>query len=192
MIIEIGRLPVWVPRSDGTSITARKLFIRDKDGIRELFNQGPGVETNHLSLVLRGWLFNKTLRVSHDLEKAIRDFLRLYHAADDLEHDCYAFVSLAKGLPRHRKKLLHAYWHITPLQGEPEEGDAVFFLTRETSWFHHAAIYLGKDLYLSVLGAGGDLAVMTMKSMCECFTHTDICIAKPKSSEEYRWTDSLP
>jgi cell wall-associated NlpC family hydrolase len=53
----------------------------------------------------------------------------------------------------------------------PQPGDVVFLLShaKHPTEFHHAAVYIGHDLYLSVYGLGGDLNVATLEDMAKAY-----------------------
>lgn len=57
----------------------------------------------------------------------------------------------------------------------------VYFFTSGENHFHHAAIYIGAGLFISIYGAGGDLEVSSLKDMRRDYRAKHVLVAKPRS-----------
>ncbi|MCW1891945.1 MAG: hypothetical protein KIH65_001745 [Candidatus Uhrbacteria bacterium] len=115
------------------------------------------------------------------IRKGIVRFLMSYHAKQDMSFDCYAFANLMGGIKQHEKLLGRTYWRTSPCPKRLKKGDIVFLLNREGNFFHHAAVYLGFGLYLSVYGAGGGLEVSRLRNMMKDFGAESVFLAKPRT-----------
>lgn len=116
------------------------------------------------------------------VRKGIIRFLMSYHAKQDMAFDCYKFTNLVGGIERHEKLLGRTYWRTLPCPKRLQKGDIVFLMNCEGNHFHHAAVYLGFGLYLSVYGAGGGLEVSRLRNMMKDFGATSVFLAKSRTS----------
>jgi cell wall-associated NlpC family hydrolase len=71
------------------------------------------------------------------------------------------------------------HWLTKRLWYRPKYGSVVFLIKGEHN-FRHAAIYIGRGLYISVWGAGGDLEIASLKSMKKDFEANRVEIATPR------------
>lgn len=60
-------------------------------------------------------------------------------------------------------------------------GKKLRFLQEQFERFHHAAIYIGCGLCISVYGAGGDLEIATLQDMKRSFKTNQVVVATPKA-----------
>ena len=120
------------------------------------------------------------LNLPASLRQAIAQTLTTYHAKQDLSFDCYAFANLVASIPRHDKLFLMKNWNVTKLRRRPPIGGIVFLLDMKNGIFHHAAVYLGHGLYISIYGAGGDLEVATLNDMSLTFSPSEPFLATPR------------
>ena len=187
MIIEVGYEPTRLITVDGLCTTARKAVVRGPGKAKVLRDLPLIPDVASVGFVFRIGPFTRKIRLSDGLTRALLTHLRQYQATSTIDFDCYAFVSLANSLPCHSQRYLRAFWDIRPLERRLRHGETVLLLTEESGFFHHAAIYLGMGLFISVWGAGGDIEVATLKDMRESFCAQDVRLAVPKSPEEYSW-----
>lgn len=114
------------------------------------------------------------LKLSPEIKKSVVEFLRQYHAKRCVDFDCYSFAVLVRGLKQHSKSYLWGLWNFRRPRLFPQVGDIVFLLSENRQRFHHAAVYIGWGLYLSVYGSGGDLEIATLKDMKKDYGAEDI------------------
>ena len=107
------------------------------------------------------------------VELAVRKYLDCYHAREDHSFDCLSLANLVVGLPTYPKHLLWRFWNTNPIKFGPLQhqrvlpGNIIFFMSGNV--FHHAAINISDDTYVSVWGAGGDLEFTSLKMMERAF-----------------------
>lgn len=181
MIIEIGYGKVRLFTEDRRLMTVRGFLTQQRGEIKAVrdFTDFDDLET--VKFVFRWWIFRKQIKVEGAVEKAVIAHLRLYHAKQDLNFDCYAFANLVRDVSKHKVKYMKAYWDTSVLTRKPKSGDVVFLVNMEDTTFYHAAIYLGMGLYLSVWGCGGDMEVATLKDMKIGFRAEKVFLATPRS-----------
>ena len=121
--------------------------------------------------------FKKKLTV--ELQKAIVDFLHLYHAKGT-PFSCWSFTCLYRNvhtsseLPRSWRNLWQVRRRLLKRAGD------VIFLTNQDPKRFHAAVYLGWGRYLSVYGVGGDLEVSTLRDMRRDFEINEVLNVVPR------------
>jgi hypothetical protein len=164
-------------------MTVRTVFVRETGGFVSLQDFEPPSDLADLELVLVRRFFPKKMRVPTEVKAAMLNFLRRYHAKQDITFDCYAFANLVKGMDTHKVPYMFKYWETCALPWRLRSGSVVFFLSGENH-FHHAAVYLGSGLYISVWGAGGDLEIATLKSMKRDFGAERAVLAIPKGGRD--------
>jgi hypothetical protein len=147
------------------------------------------IEATVYVVVERGWFWKSTFALPESLSKAILGYLRLRpdpdRSAECVVLDCRAFVDLMTRYSLDDCVLMSPAWTLGNLPRRPSLGSVVFLVspTKESgrAVFHHAAVYLGHGLYLSVWGAGGDLEVMTLENMKTAFEKCEARLALPRS-----------
>lgn len=164
---------------DGSHMTVKVVFVREADGFVSLQDFKPPFDVNELRFVLSRRFFSRNLSLSSEVKTALCTFLRDYHTKQDISFDCYAFANLVKGIKAHKVPYMLNYWEIRILPWRLRAGSIVFFLS-DMNHFHHAAVYLGSGLYVSVWGAGGDLEVATRKSMKCDYGAQHVVLAIPR------------
>lgn len=125
--------------------------------------------------------FRRNIPLNDRLRAGISRFIAHFQGKENLDIDCYAFVNLVYGLPVHTCRQLYRYWNLKPLRFSPRLGQVVFLLRPSEQGFRHAAIYVGRGLYISVYGAGGDLEISNMKDMFEDFEAERAFVAWPRT-----------
>ncbi len=164
---------------DGRLMTVKDTFVRGEDSFVSLQDWHPSHDPEDIEVVILRRFFCKKLRMSPETKAAMLRFIREYHAKQDVSFDCYAFVNLAKGIAEHRVKYILAHWNLSSLPWRLRADSVIFLLSGENR-FHHAAIYLGSGLYISVWGAGGDLEIATLKAMKRDYGASEAVLAHPK------------
>ncbi len=166
--------------ADSQVMTVKEVFVREAGGLVSLYDFEPSIDLNDVQIVLvRRYLQNKILKLPADLKLAMIHFLREYHGKINMEFDCYAFANLVKGVQVHKVRYMVNFWKLFPKPWIINFGSVIFFCNGR-SHFHHAAIYIGSGLYISVYGAGGDLEVTTLKAMKRDYRANEVVLAKPK------------
>jgi hypothetical protein len=160
-------------------MSVKMVQVYGEDGFISLQDWEPSSDLEDVEIVLAKRFFCWKFQLPTDLKEAMLDFLRHYHTKQNLEFDCYAFVNLVKGVEVHKVPYTLKYWDTKPLPWRLSMGSVVFFQSGE-SHFHHAAVYIGFGLYVSVWGAGGDLEVATLRSMKRGFCAQRVVLAQPK------------
>lgn len=171
-----------VVTADGKYMSVRRTFVHGVGGFIDLWDWKPPSDLSKLSkvdIVLKGQFGLKKLSIPPELEDAIVQFLRNYHAKANLSFDCYSFVNSIKKVQSHRVPYMLQFWRISRLLWQPKIGSIVFLLSGRNE-FHHAAIHVGYGLYLSVWGAGGDLAFATLRSMKRDYGASRAVLAEPR------------
>lgn len=164
---------------DGSRMTVKAVFVREAGGFVSLQDFEPPFDLDELRFVLTRRFFPRNLCVPDKVKTAAHTFLRNYHAKQDISFDCYAFANLVKGMEAHKVPYMLKYWETHSLPWRLRVGSVVFFLSG-VNHFHHAAVYLGSGLYISVWGAGGDLEVATLKSMKRDYRAERVVLAIPR------------
>jgi hypothetical protein len=120
------------------------------------------------------------LSVPKQYAEAAVSFLKRYHAIADPAYTCYSFACEANGVTRHPLREMLAYWNTKPLH-RARVGQTVFLCAwRDKHYFKHAALNIGKGLYLSVYGSGGHLHVSTLEDMKKDFNARRVYLATPR------------
>ncbi len=120
---------------------------------------------------------------SQALSYAIRHFMNNYHGKEDLSFDCYSFACLYAGVSQGTKDEIAKYWTFTKVQEKQLlPGDVIFLFGRDEfgAYFSHAAISIGKNLFVSVYGAGADLQISTFAMMTQLFAYDSFVRVTPK------------
>ena len=170
-----------------TTITAdgRKMRVYQlttwKDGRFQVFHDTQySTETHEVQMFCIRWRRQWPINLSPDVSRGIAEAVNHYHAKEDLTFDCYAFVNLVRRLTPHRVVSMCEFWVTRPRWFSSRVGDIVFLVNNEENYFYHAAVYIGFGLYLSILGAGGDLEVMTLEDMKRDFGASRVLVASPR------------
>jgi hypothetical protein len=169
-----------ITTADGQIMTVKGVFVREAGGFVSLYDFEPPTDLKDVQIVLvRKYLKNKILQLPAELKQAMVHFFREYHAKINMGFDCYAFANLVKGVKVHKVPYMVAFWDTFRMPWRIPLGSIVFFQSGETT-FHHAAIYIGSGLYISVYGAGGDFEVATLKQMKRDYRASEVVVAQPK------------
>ncbi len=182
LTIFVSRRKQGLIAADGSKTNVFRAYIRGKEGLVCLQHQEAFEKISSIRFVVKEWCRLRRLPRNANLEQGIATFLERYHAKDDVSFDCYAFANLVHGVPAHRCSLMCLFWDTRVYDGQVTMGDAVFLVNSEKSEFKHAALYLGRDLYISVYGGGGDLEITTLEAMTQYWKATQILVATPKKA----------
>jgi len=91
---------------------------------------------------------------------------------------------MASGLERpHNIKVWDKFREVRPNRWRRRVGDVVFLLSEKRQRFHHAAVYIGLGLYLSIYGGGGYLEAATLKDMKRDYKASDVLLVTPRSNK---------
>lgn len=180
MMVTIYVYPREVPiiSVDGAQMSVKLVLVHEAGGFISLQDWKPPEELGEIEFIWASRFRFKRLHLSQEVERAIRFFLKQYHAKQDISFDCYAFANLTKGVEAHKVLYMLQYWNRRPVPWFVPIGSVVFFESGDDQ-FHHAAIYIGHELYISVWGAGGDLEVATLKSMKRDYNAERVVLATP-------------
>lgn len=162
---------------DGSKMTVKGTYVREVSGFISLQDLKPSSDLNDVEIVLMSRFFQKKLNLKENIKKAVLLFLQNYHAKQDISFDCYAFANLVRGVKLHEVPYMLKFWNISSVPLRKRAGSVIFLISDER--FHHAAIYIGSGLYISVWGAGGDLEITTLSSMKRDFKAEKVVLAEP-------------
>ena len=128
------------------------------------------------------------LRLPQKVHDGIIEYLRLRSEHSNDQLDCYAFACLASGLPlpeyTEREEPvtpISEIWRVVSPR-TPKAGDVIVFeASKDThDWFRHIAVYVGKGLYASVFGFGGELEVATLPELMKMWAATGMFRVVPR------------
>lgn len=126
------------------------------------------------------------IRVWKELRQAILNFMLFKHMKADDDFNCHAFACEYADVPRHEIPQIFDHWKLE--RRRVKRGEVVFLFSPQVEngevcmFFHHAAIKIGFDLYLSVWSAGGQLEVATMGDMVKYYKATQVYVATPRAA----------
>lgn len=170
---------VKIADSEGRSFIVRYLALVQAGTRKSLHDGRSFADIEPLEFRLAAWWWSNRLPVPHRVLKATEQFL-IKHQGQDHSLDCYDFACMANDIPMHDKKWLFAFWNERSASRR-KPGDTVMLIDKEHHMFHHAAVYLGRGLYLSVYGHCGDLEVSTLEDMRRSFNGKDVITVIPRS-----------
>jgi len=101
--------------ADGSCMTVKEVFVREADGFVNFQDSKPPSDLCDLRLILMRRFFPRELSVPANVKAAILDFLRSYHAKQDISFDCYAFANLLGGVYAHTVPYLRKHWRLCAL-----------------------------------------------------------------------------
>lgn len=177
--IYVSPREVPITTVDGRRMSVKLVLVHEAGGFISLQDWEPPTEIEEVELIWARRFYPKRFQLPQEVQQAMRFFLKRYHAKQDISFDCYAFANLTKGIEVHKVPYMLKYWNRRPLPWFVPIGGVVFFESGENQ-FHHAAIYIGHGLYISVWGAGGDLEVATLKSMKRDYGAERVVLAEPR------------
>lgn len=180
--ILIAPLRVEIQTTDGAHFLVRHAFFEENDGsLRSLHDGKPFPPMDHVEICLLAKKRHgrRSLPVPPHVSRVVAHFLS-HQQGIDHEEDCYDFMGKVAGMPAHDKKLLLRYWREKRFLLWRRPGDVVFFIDRHRSHFMHAALYIGRGLYLSVYGKNGDLEFASLSDMKEGFSAREIITVIPR------------
>lgn len=180
-------LTVYITRHEHAAITVdgrhhkvKAVLIEQAGEFVTLQDYEPDPDLREVKLTYPGISRRFEIEISEALHSGIVSFLKEYHAQQNISFDCYSFVNLVHGHPQHEKLYAICYWDIVRKPFFLKPGSVLFFCSKKQDRFHHAAIYLGHGICISVYGAGGDLEVSTIPNMKRDFGAEAVFLAKPK------------
>ncbi len=176
--IIVSRHEVPIITMDGRRMFVKLVLVHEADDFIHLQDWEPSKNQEEVNLILIRRFSQKRLDLPDEIQQSISFFLQNYHAKQDTSFDCYAFVNLTKGVETHTAPQMLKYWKRRPLPWLLPIGSVVFLESGDNQ-FHHAAVYLGHGLCISVWGAGGDLEVATLKAMKRDYGAESVVLAEP-------------
>ncbi len=182
--IFIGRRKEKIRRADGTCMEVFPTYIPMNGDLHSLHacNSFAEADDDVVFLLPRRFWFVQ-LHPAPRLKAAIVEFLRRYHAKQDMSFDCYSFANLVCAVAQQNDKTRrNEFWRLHPNRWRQRMGDVVFLVSIKSDGvhFHHAAIYIGKGLFISVYGAGGDLEIATLRDMKRDYGAEQAMLATPR------------
>lgn len=179
--------------AEGIHMSMREMFVERQGALTPVrhIERFDNVTDVDLFMLLPGGL--SRLNATALVRANIAQFLREQHARVEMDYMCFNFAhQMAFGEPRPKHN--HSgdpYWKYIPIHAAwllPR--GAIIKLHRGTengrTPFAHAAVYLGKRLFISVYGAGGDLEVSTLDDMKRDFKAPYVVRSIPKTPPNTR------
>lgn len=187
--ITIGKKSEQIITSDGQQFTVKELSMHRnaKNPVIDLRSLTNHSNINEVELLLeKGWRKRK-LQVPKNVTHGIAEYLKLLSIGERNDKDCYSFACIVSNIPLHKVSDIHNYWETKPLD-KVEVGDIVIIISSDKendkyTNFHHAAVYVGHNLYISVYGLGGDVEVSSLDDMLVEFKgETALLLQKKKGN----------
>lgn len=188
LTILIGPGTECMATTDGRRMTVYSLLAEEYGECMGLHERTDFSEVTEVQMCLLRWPLTghkAWIKLTPVLQTGVLKFLREYHARGDIRFDCYSFARYVYGVDLgHRQRVWPDFWNTRPiLQLRCRQvGDVVFLVRSESQTFCHAAIYIGRGLYISVYGGGGDLEVATLRSMLHDFHANTVLSVVPRVS----------
>ena len=180
LTIFVSPYSVPIITSDGFKMKAKLTTARLGNTIAELREFHSSSTIREIQVVLFWRFLRKRLHLPQNVHRAILHYMRQYQGKQDYSYDCYAFANTVHELPVHTVTDWKQHWTEHPLPRVKPTGSVVFLISENGDYFHHAAVYIGFGLYLSVYGAGGDLEVATLKQMIDGYDAGRVMMMLPK------------
>lgn len=165
--------------ADGQRMTVKGTFVHEEGGFVSLQDYKPPSDLSDVEIVRLKRFYSKRLKLPTNIRQSILQFLRTYHAKQNISIDCYAFANVVRGIEVHKVPFMLKFWELFPKPWRIPTGSVVFLCSGKNH-FHHAAISIGSGLYISIYGAGGDLEVARLKNMRHDYRATKIALARPR------------
>lgn len=186
LTIIIGSKKGVVTTADGRRMKVFPAFVEKRGKAARLNHcENPG-EVDSVEMVFArdsgASLVRERLELPSLLRRATVLFLNHYQWKQDIAVDCYAFACMAHEVHRHDKFFMLSYWDLSPIRHVPDVGQVIFLMGnmgRPDMFFAHAAVYLGRGMFISVYGAGGQLEFSTLRDMVRDFRADDVLLATP-------------
>jgi len=183
LTILVSRKKQKIITADNETMQVRRAYVWENGSPQFLQQRKTFEDLTGVEIVVKEWYGLRKLPLTSKVEEAILKFLRDYHITQDMGFSCYSFASLVHGVTSPFGCNMHDFWSERPYKWRIKVGDALFLIRpidKEVSLFCHAAIYIGRGLYISVYGAGGTLEISTLKDM-QLFYNAKAYIAEPRS-----------
>ncbi len=164
---------------DGCIFNVLKVFAITNFWKRELSNYPMFYVVENVDFFFKICGFSFRIEITPRLKKVIVDFLNNRDLKRKPGFDCYSLASSFCNLPKHKKRDLNLFWELKPLKTWREVGDVIFFMDYDT-YFHHAAIYIGFGLYISVFDDGGNIEISRLEDIRVGFKARNIYLAVPR------------
>lgn len=172
--------------SDGVEARTYRTLVRNEGAYKILNTYEPLLFPTTITIekaVKVGRRYRKKkLEIPDFITKKISEFLQRHYDQGDMFFDCYDFVNFIYGHKYHVFQHWLDYWEIKN-DRKIEVGTVIFIVSKtpEGLNFHHAAIYLGFDIFASVYGAGGGLEFTDLKLMQEVYGDEGAFLALPRA-----------
>ncbi len=119
------------------------------------------------------------IRLNSLLALSIKFYLEMAQAKEIPDVSCYRFACWSSGIARTKGDA----WLFEPKPFWMKCGDVVFLFKRN-GLFDHAAVYLGRNLYIAVYGAGGELTIQTYEDLRRNTKGRRIVLARLKNPHD--------
>lgn len=173
--------------SDGVEAQTYRTLVREEGTYKILNTYEPLVFPTTITIekaVKVGRRYHKKkLGIPDFITKKISEFLQQHYVQGDMFFDCYDFVNFIYGHKYHVFQHWLDYWEIKD-DRKLEVGTVIFIVSKTPVGFefHHAAIYLGFDVFASVYGAGGGLEFTDLKLMQKVYGDEGAFLALPRAT----------
>ena len=175
-----------VTTADQVELTVKPVFVETDEGLTELRDYTPHTPVTAIQILFIQGEDIHHLDIPRRALDAVVSFLNTKHQKVNMEYMCFDFIYEAAFRDgRTRAKDIDTDWRLRSWSKADRfrPSDAVLlhrsFNGRNTP-FAHAAVYIGRGLFLSVYGAGGDFEVSTLENMQRDFNAPFIALATPR------------
>lgn len=187
LTVFIGDWPAGILTAEGIEMTVRPMFVEVGEELHELREVTFSRPVSMVRLMLLEEQETRALDIPHRVLRAMAAFLTTHHAQVHMDYMCFDFThETAFGGSRPRGRSTDGDYdlqNISPAGWTFRPGDIVMLhrgRDGNKTPHAHAAVYIGRNLFLSVYGAGGDLEVSTLADMQRDFQTPFVALAKPR------------
>ena len=183
--IYVGDDDLFIQTVDGTQMTVKPLFVEHNDTLVPLRDCEGITGVNDISFILLSQDKEQVLRLPKRLRISIAWFLEQYHAKVNMDYMCFDFgYHVAYGKDKAVSEFDDGDWDCRAFNPkQPLKQGNILMLHQGRmdgiTSFVHAAVYLGKGLFISIYGAGGNLEVSTLEAMKRDFDAHQVVRAIP-------------
>ncbi len=154
-----------------------------KDPVIELSSLKNLENAHDIELYLEKTWRKKRLDIPDFVAHAISGYLRMVAQGKHLDKDCFSFACMVMGEPFYSQNDLNKHFEILPLPKHLHQGDVIVIITPEEKYthFHHAAVSVGKNLFISVYGRAGEIMVSSLEDMLRDFKGKEVRLLKKQA-----------
>ncbi len=182
LTLYVGHTYQKITATTGLEIATKKTFVLQGDYHTDLQDFTLKNDWGNIIITLPGVISRKKISPPREVEQALEKYFREYHLQNKPGFDCYVFTNMVKGVTDHPPSFYKRFWKIVPLRSKKKIGSVIFLFKKGDCRPCHTAVYIGKGMFLSVHGVGGNIGFSSLRNLKQTYGATDLVIAKPKKS----------